>query len=147
MGRASLKHTGEAHGFHFQHLVIGNPQTAIHVADPATLEALDLAAIGPSIEPARAVPAAHHTSVVPALDDATIARASSARRRRTASRPGACVRRPLPTSPRRRLRRSRVELDGDELEVEGRRPPRRPDPAASVTGLAGVIEADFGGPP
>jgi diaminopimelate epimerase len=34
----------------FQHVSIGNPQCAIHVADPATLEALDLPAIGPAIE-------------------------------------------------------------------------------------------------
>jgi diaminopimelate epimerase len=34
----------------FQHVSIGNPQCAIHVADRAELEALDLAALGPGIE-------------------------------------------------------------------------------------------------
>jgi diaminopimelate epimerase len=34
----------------FRHVSIGNPQCAIHVADLAALEALDLPAIGPAIE-------------------------------------------------------------------------------------------------
>ncbi|HST54857.1 MAG TPA: diaminopimelate epimerase [Solirubrobacteraceae bacterium] len=34
----------------FQHVSIGNPQCAIHVANAAELETLDLAAIGPAIE-------------------------------------------------------------------------------------------------
>jgi diaminopimelate epimerase len=34
----------------FQHVSIGNPQCAIHVADPDELETLDLPAIGPAIE-------------------------------------------------------------------------------------------------
>jgi diaminopimelate epimerase len=34
----------------FQHVSIGNPQCAIHVEDLATLQALDLPAIGPAIE-------------------------------------------------------------------------------------------------
>ncbi len=34
----------------FQHVSIGNPQCAIHVEDLATLNALDLSAIGPGIE-------------------------------------------------------------------------------------------------
>lgn len=34
----------------FQHVSIGNPQCAIHVKDLATLETLDLSAIGPAIE-------------------------------------------------------------------------------------------------
>ena len=72
MGRASLEHAGEAHGFHFQHLVIGNPQTAIHIADPATLEALDLAAIGPPIETDPQFPQRTNVSWFTALDDATI---------------------------------------------------------------------------
>jgi diaminopimelate epimerase len=50
MGRAVLRHTGEAGGFPFQHLTIGNPQTAIHVPTVAELDALDLPAIGPAIE-------------------------------------------------------------------------------------------------
>ena len=40
----------------YQHISIGNPQTAIHVADPAELEALDLPAIGPGIEGHRLFP-------------------------------------------------------------------------------------------
>jgi diaminopimelate epimerase len=50
MGRAALRHEGELTGSHFQHLIIGNPQTVIHVAERDELEALDLAAIGPAIE-------------------------------------------------------------------------------------------------
>src|SRR4051794_8293179 len=42
--------SGEVAGFRFQHVSIGNPQCAIHIANRATLERLDLAAIGPSIE-------------------------------------------------------------------------------------------------
>jgi diaminopimelate epimerase len=34
----------------FQHVQVGNPQCAIHLGDPAELEALDLPAIGPAIE-------------------------------------------------------------------------------------------------
>jgi diaminopimelate epimerase len=50
MGRASLRHEGDLDGARFQHLTIGNPQTVFEVADLATLEALDLPAIGPAIE-------------------------------------------------------------------------------------------------
>jgi diaminopimelate epimerase len=64
MGRAQLTSkdfpdgpgngTGELHAdgraWSFQHVSIGNPQCAIHVEDPTTLEALDLPAIGPAIE-------------------------------------------------------------------------------------------------
>lgn len=45
----------------FQYVSIGNPQCAIHVADPATLEALDLPAIGPAIEAHELFP--HRTNV------------------------------------------------------------------------------------
>src|SRR4051794_34969123 len=52
MGRAKLAHEGtlEADGreWRYQHVTIGNPQTAIFVADG--LEELDLPAIGPAIE-------------------------------------------------------------------------------------------------
>jgi diaminopimelate epimerase len=41
---------GEAEGWRFQHVSIGNPQCAIRVAERDTLERLDLAAIGPAIE-------------------------------------------------------------------------------------------------
>ncbi len=50
LGRAVLRHQGASGGFAFQHLSIGNPQTAIHVGSEAELEALDLPAIGPTIE-------------------------------------------------------------------------------------------------
>ncbi len=64
MGRASLTSkdfpggsldgTGELSAggrtWHFQHVSIGNPQCAIHMADLAELESLDLPALGPEIE-------------------------------------------------------------------------------------------------
>jgi diaminopimelate epimerase len=50
MGRAVVRQAGEAAGFRFQHVTIGNPQTAIHVDTVAELESLDLPAIGPAIE-------------------------------------------------------------------------------------------------
>ena len=42
--------TGGSCTWRFQHVQVGNPQCAIHVPDVAELEALDLAAIGPTIE-------------------------------------------------------------------------------------------------
>jgi diaminopimelate epimerase len=54
MGRARLRGEGELEAdgrrWAYQHVEIGNPQTAIRVADRAELEALDLPAIGPAIE-------------------------------------------------------------------------------------------------
>jgi diaminopimelate epimerase len=50
MGRARLSHEGELGEFRFQHLSIGNPQTAIRVTSEADLAALDLPLIGPAIE-------------------------------------------------------------------------------------------------
>jgi diaminopimelate epimerase len=64
MGRASLTSkdfpsgpadglgelTADARAWHFQHVSVGNPQCAIHVADLATLQALDLPSIGPALE-------------------------------------------------------------------------------------------------
>jgi diaminopimelate epimerase len=60
MGRAHLRSKdfpsgasdgrGEVEGWRFQHVSIGNPQCSIRVEDRATLEALDLPAIGPDIE-------------------------------------------------------------------------------------------------
>jgi diaminopimelate epimerase len=41
---------GGGHTWRFRHVSIGNPQCAIHVAELAELEALDLPAIGPAIE-------------------------------------------------------------------------------------------------
>ena len=50
MGYARVGEPGEAGGFRFRHLTIGNPQTAIRVASLPDLEALDLSRIGPPIE-------------------------------------------------------------------------------------------------
>ena len=69
MGRARLRSKDYANGpedgtgtvtaggrdWAFQHVSIGNPQAAIHVADAAELEALDLSAVGPGIEHATAL--------------------------------------------------------------------------------------------
>jgi diaminopimelate epimerase len=56
MGRAVLRFEGETGGRRFQHLTMGNPQTAIHVSDRDELEALDLADVGPPIERAPEFP-------------------------------------------------------------------------------------------
>jgi diaminopimelate epimerase len=66
MGRAALTSKdfpdgprdgrGEAAGYRFQHVSIGNPQCAIRLAERATLEDLDLPAIGPAIERDRQFP-------------------------------------------------------------------------------------------
>jgi diaminopimelate epimerase len=56
MGRATPPVAGEIDGFRYLALQIGNPQCAIHVAHPDELEALDLPAIGPSIEHGEAFP-------------------------------------------------------------------------------------------
>jgi diaminopimelate epimerase len=50
MGRARLGIDGEVEGFRFQQVFVGNPQCAIHVATTDELAALDLDAVGPSIE-------------------------------------------------------------------------------------------------
>jgi diaminopimelate epimerase len=54
MGRARLRGEGELEAggrrWAYQHIEIGNPQTAIRMAGRAELEALDLAGIGPGIE-------------------------------------------------------------------------------------------------
>jgi diaminopimelate epimerase len=54
MGRARLRGAGELEAdgrrWAYQHIEIGNPQTAIRVAHRAELETLDLPAIGPAIE-------------------------------------------------------------------------------------------------
>jgi diaminopimelate epimerase len=47
-GRGQL--VADGHEWTFQHVSIGNPQCAIQVEDFATLQALDLQAIGPAIE-------------------------------------------------------------------------------------------------
>ena len=56
MGRARLREEGDGleaearHSWRYQHIEIGNPQSAIRVPDRRALEALDLPAIGPAIE-------------------------------------------------------------------------------------------------
>ncbi|MEN3282298.1 MAG: diaminopimelate epimerase [Solirubrobacteraceae bacterium] len=72
MGRAELRHEGEIDGAPFQHLTIGNPQTVFQVADPGTLEALDLAAIGPPIESDPQFPGRTNVSWFAALDGGAI---------------------------------------------------------------------------
>jgi diaminopimelate epimerase len=72
MGRASLTSkdypdgppdgTGVVAGLAFQHVSIGNPQCAIRMPDAETLEALDLAALGPEIEHAPIFPNRTNTS-------------------------------------------------------------------------------------
>ena len=56
MGRARLGDPGEVAGFRYQQVSIGNPQCSIRIADRATLEDLDLQAIGPGIEHAPQFP-------------------------------------------------------------------------------------------
>jgi diaminopimelate epimerase len=51
----------------FQHLQVGNPQAAIHVADAEALDALDLAAVGPGIERHPAFPNRTNVSFYRAL--------------------------------------------------------------------------------
>ena len=56
----------------FQHVSIGNPQCAIHVADSAALDALDLSAIGPPIESDPAFPNRTNVSWWTAVDTSAI---------------------------------------------------------------------------
>ena len=56
MGRATLSGEGELEGRRYHHIVIGNPQTAIRIAERERLEALDLAEAGPPIENAAIFP-------------------------------------------------------------------------------------------
>jgi diaminopimelate epimerase len=72
MGRATLRDEGELHGFHFRHLVVGNPQTVIEIADAEALEALDLAAVGPPIESDPQFPQRTNVSWFTRLDAATV---------------------------------------------------------------------------
>jgi diaminopimelate epimerase len=50
MGKARLVGSGEIGGRSFQHVDVGNPQTAIRIATLQELEALDLPNVGPPIE-------------------------------------------------------------------------------------------------
>jgi diaminopimelate epimerase len=53
-GRGELEAGGRT--WAFRHVAIGNPQCAVHVADPGELEALDLPALGPQFERAALFP-------------------------------------------------------------------------------------------
>jgi diaminopimelate epimerase len=86
MGRARLQSPGFPSGgddgtgtvasggreWAFQHVAIGNPQCAIHVADPAELEVLDLAALGPAIEHAGLFPNRTNVSWFSALEPGVV---------------------------------------------------------------------------
>src|SRR3954449_11878853 len=133
MGRASLTSkdypggppdgTGEVAGHAFQHVSIGNPQCAIRVPDTATLESLDLQAIGPEIEHAAMFPNRTNTSFWTELAPGAI-RARIFERgvgETLSSGTGACG-----AAVAHVLRGGdspvTVHLDGGELEVEGDEP-------------------------
>jgi diaminopimelate epimerase len=65
-GLGSLEAGGRT--WRFQHVQVGNPQCAIHIADVAELEALDLPAIGPAIEHHAAFPNRTNVSFFCALE-------------------------------------------------------------------------------
>lgn len=70
MGRASIGETGEAAGgFRFQHVRIGNPQTAILLPSEADVDSLDLAVVGPPIERDERFPARTNVSFYAVLAD------------------------------------------------------------------------------
>ncbi len=129
MGRAVLRHDGELGGRHFQHLIIGNPQTVFAVADLDALETLDLAAIGPPIESDPQFPQRTNVSWFAAVD-ASMIRARIFERgvgETASSGTGACGAAIGPRPARRRLagdgqaRRRRPRGRG------GGGPARRPD--------------------
>jgi diaminopimelate epimerase len=106
-------------GTTFQHVSIGNPQCAIHVADQAALDALDLPAIGPAIEHHDAFPNRTNVSWWTALGASTIRarifeRGVGETRSSGTGATGAAVAHVLGggDSP------VTVRLDGGELEVE-----------------------------
>jgi diaminopimelate epimerase len=120
MGRAKLVETGElesaGHTFHFQALMIGNPQCAIAVDDP---DALDLRQVGPPIEAHERFPNRTNVSFYAAIEPGVIrARIFERGVGETMSSgtgaSGAAVAYALSggDSP------VRVRLDGGELEVE-----------------------------
>ena len=87
---------GEIAGFRFQHVQVGNPQCAIHVASEADLAALDLKELGPGIEHDPRFPNRTNVSFycelapgrIRAQGSAPASRASSPPRRWTARRCG-----------------------------------------------------------
>jgi len=119
MGRASVRFEGELEGRRYQHITIGNPQTAIRIDDRAELEALDLAAAGPPIEHADVFPNRTNVSFwTPLAPDRIRARIyERGVGETTASGTGACG-----AAIAHVLRGGdspvTVELDGGELTVE-----------------------------
>jgi len=102
----------------FQHVAVGNPQCAIAVADVAELDALDLPAIGPSIERAPLFPNRTNVSWFAVLGDGVI-RARIFERgvgETTASGTGACGA-AVAHVLRGGVSPVTVRLDGGELEV------------------------------
>ena len=103
----------------FQHVSIGNPQCAIRVEDQATLDALDLAAIGPAIEHDQRFPNRTNVSWWTELGDGVI-RARIFERgvgETQSSGTGACGA-AIAHVMRGGDSPVRVVLDGGELEVE-----------------------------
>ncbi len=113
------KLVADGRAWSFRHVSVGNPQCAIHVEDLGTLQALDLPAIGPSIETHELFPnrtnVSWYTQVGP---DAIRARIFERGVGETLSSgtgaTGAAVANHLPGGPAR----VRVQLDGGELDVE-----------------------------
>ncbi len=121
-GRGELVADGRA--WSFQHVSIGNPQCAIHVADLATLSALDLPTIGPGLEAHELFPnrtnVSWFTEVEPPANGKGTIRARIFERgvgetlSSGTGATGAAVAYRLAGGPSR----ARVLLDGGELDVE-----------------------------
>ncbi|MFN2612033.1 MAG: diaminopimelate epimerase [Solirubrobacterales bacterium] len=115
-GRDQLEAGGET--WSFQHVSIGNPQCAIEIADPARLEGLDLAAIGPEIESSELFPNRTNVSFFVTEGNRVRARIFERGVGETLSSgtgaAGAAVAAYLAGAPSPIT----VELDGGELEIE-----------------------------
>jgi diaminopimelate epimerase len=121
-GRGELVADGRA--WSFQHVSIGNPQCAIHVADIATLSALDLPTIGPGLEAHELFPnrtnVSWFTEAEPPAEERGTIRARIFERgvgetlSSGTGATGAAVAYRLAGGPSR----MRVLLDGGELDVE-----------------------------
>jgi diaminopimelate epimerase len=116
-GRGELVADGRA--WSFRHVSIGNPQCAIHVEDLATLDALDLPAIGPAIEAHELFPnrtnVSWYTEVEPEKIRARIfERGAGETLSSGTGATGAAIAYRLSGGPSRVA----VLLDGGELEVE-----------------------------
>jgi|HubBroStandDraft_3_1064219.scaffolds.fasta_scaffold51053_2 diaminopimelate epimerase len=129
-GRGTVR--SAARDWSFQHVSIGNPQCAIHVDSPQTLEELDLPAIGPAIEGDARFPNRTNVSWYTELDGGVGAPNARIRARifergvgeTLSSGTGATgaavahVRRSRADRTNRADVRVTVALDGGELEVE-----------------------------